>query len=343
MEKQRKLVLLDRGFFQPLYRDFLKKLCEENNIEFALIDKEDYDNNPQKYLDEYDYVISDGKYKEGLTTVLHGNSFLEKVNIIDFLLHKIIFYIGHYKKIQQSKKYYPSLQKIIAVSNSIKEEIQRNYHITDEKIIVAHAGFIPPQDKEIEITQRKLLSKDETFVVSMSGVGFIKKGGYVLLRAIRKFKKLYPDVKIKANIIYPKYNTNLAVKLYVLLFGLKKNVEFFAYQKDVFEFYKNSHCFVCPSLLEAFGRVVTEAMYVKRPVIVGSNVGAVDIIKDGENGFIFEADKNRELNLALKIKEVYDKYETLDSLVDKAHDDSLRLTWENFARELFEGLYEKNN
>ena len=90
MEKQRKLALLDRGFFQPLYRDFLKTLCVENNIEFALIDKEDYDNNPQKYLDEYDYVISDGKYKEGLTTVLHGNSFLEKVNVIDFLLHKII-------------------------------------------------------------------------------------------------------------------------------------------------------------------------------------------------------------------------------------------------------------
>ena len=80
-------------------------------------------------------------------------------------------------------------------------------------------------------------------------------------------------------------------------------------------------------------------MWAKCPVIVGSNIGAVDIIKDGENGFIFEADKNRELNLALKIKEVYDKYETLDSLVDKAHDDSLRLTWKNFARELFEGLY----
>lgn len=339
MKKQKKLAIIDIGYFQVLYRESLKRLCEENGIEYALIKKEDYDNNSQMYLENYDYVISDGKYKEGLVTVLHGNSFLEKFNVINSFLYKIIFYLGHYKKIQKSKNYYPSLKKIIAVSNSMKEEIQRNYHIADEKIIVAHAGFIPPQDKEIEISQRKLLSKDETFVVSMSGVGFIKKGGYVLLRAIRKFKKLYPEVKIKANIIYPKYRKNLAVKLYVLLFGLKKNVEFFDYQKDIFDFYRNSHCFICPSFLEAFGRVVTEAMYSKRPVIVGSNVGAADIIEDGVNGFIFKADKYRDLNLAIKIKEVYDKYNDLEPLIEKAYQRSLSCTWEDFARTVFEGLY----
>ena len=107
----------------------------------------------------------------------------------------------------------------------------------------------------------------------------------------------------------------------------------------MYEFYSKCHCFVCPSLLEAFGRVVTEAMYSKKPVIIGSNIGATDIIQDGINGFIFEADKNRELNLAKKIKEVYDKYETLEPLINKAYEDCLKYTWENFAQKVFEGLY----
>ena len=141
---------------------------------------------------------------------------------------------------------------------------------------------------------------------------------------------------------YPKYKKNLAVFLYIKIFGLKNYVQFFDRQEDMYNFYENSHCFVCPSIAEAFGRVVTEAMYARRPVIIGSNIGAIDIIKDGVNGFVFEADKNKELNLALKIKEVYDKYDDLHDVADKAFELSKNCTWENFAKEIIENLYLKN-
>ena len=116
-------------------------------------------------------------------------------------------------------------------------------------------------------------------------------------------------------------------------------VEFYGYQDNINNFYNQAHCLTCQSIYEAFGRIVTEAMYQKIPVIVGNNIGASDIVNNGVNGFIFEDNKNRYRNLALKIKEVYDKYNDLNPLVENAYKTSKQLTWQNFAEEIFYNLY----
>ena len=63
-------------------------------------------------------------------------------------------------------------------------------------------------------------------------------------------------------------------------------------------FYRSLNCFVCPSKYEAFGRVAPEAMNYKIPTIVSNNVGASDIIKDGENGYTY--DKYPELKVKVE-------------------------------------------
>ncbi len=55
------------------------------------------------------------------------------------------------------------------------------------------------------------------------------------------------------------------------------------------EFYKMADVFVLPSLHEPWGLVVNEAMTLGLPVIVSSKVGCrQDLVRQGENGFIFE-------------------------------------------------------
>lgn len=57
---------------------------------------------------------------------------------------------------------------------------------------------------------------------------------------------------------------------------------------DIVQYYKMSDIFVLPSVYEPWGLVVNEAMIMGMPVIVSSAVGCrMDLIQDGENGFIF--------------------------------------------------------
>ena len=64
---------------------------------------------------------------------------------------------------------------------------------------------------------------------------------------------------------------------------------------------KNCYCLVVPSLSEGLPRVIMEAQALGKPVIA-SNVGGIpDLIKDGQNGFLFRVGDSNELAEKLRI------------------------------------------
>lgn len=333
--KKYKIAFAQKGYFEGCYIDYLKTLCHDNGVS---IDVFKDDKITTIDFNNYDYVLSDCIPIEGCCKVFHQNSIIYRINKAENIFYKIFYILGHISKIRKSTKLNHSYTKLICVSNEVKRDLKKYYGISEEKLIVAHAGFIPPEQNN-DNKPFKNYNEEEVFTICSSALGFVNKGGYTLLRALREFHKMFPTIKIKANIIYPKYNKNLAVRFYVKLFRLSEMVEFFGFQDDINAFYSNAHCVTCQSISEAFGRVVTEAMYQKIPVIIGSNIGATDIIQDGVNGFIFEDGKNAPRNLALKIKEVLDNYNDLEPLVDRAYETSKNTTWENFAKDVFYGLY----
>ncbi|MFH1423741.1 MAG: glycosyltransferase, partial [Candidatus Nealsonbacteria bacterium] len=63
---------------------------------------------------------------------------------------------------------------------------------------------------------------------------------------------------------------------------------------------KNCYCLVLPSITEGLPRVILEAMALQKPVIA-SNVGGIpDLVKDGVNGFLFEAGNVEQLAQKLR-------------------------------------------
>lgn len=67
--------------------------------------------------------------------------------------------------------------------------------------------------------------------------------------------------------------------------------------KKLSEIYQNHDVFILPSYVEPWGLVVEEALNNGLPVIVSDKVGcAEEIIKDGENGFIFKSNDTESLN-----------------------------------------------
>ena len=70
---------------------------------------------------------------------------------------------------------------------------------------------------------------------------------------------------------------------------------------EVREKMRRCYCLVVPSLSEGLPRVIMEAMALAKPVIASHVGGIPDLVKDGENGFLFEAGNIGQLAEKLKI------------------------------------------
>ncbi len=64
---------------------------------------------------------------------------------------------------------------------------------------------------------------------------------------------------------------------------------------------KKCYCLVLPSLSEGLPRVLIEAMALGKPVIASKVGGIPEIVKEGENGFLFKKGDSNELSEKLKI------------------------------------------
>ncbi|MEI8377523.1 MAG: glycosyltransferase family 4 protein [bacterium] len=281
----------------------------------------------------YDYILSDCCPLSFGSNVFHRHSLDYRKSLSPNFIYEFLFAFGHLKELNYFKKWHTQKhQKIFVMSNEMKKDYAKALSIPKEKIVVLTPGFNTNPTTNIE-SERKNNSTDE-FIFGLSAMGFSSKGGYILLDAMRRIK--YKNIKCK--IIYPKHEKNYYLKFLIQIMGIKDRVEFVGVQKNMTEFYNSIDCLVVSSLSEAFGRVVTEAMINKTPVIIGSNVGACDIINDGQNGFVFEFDKNSGKNLALKMSEVYEKRNNLESLIANAYETALGLSWDNFAQKIFEEI-----
>jgi len=318
--------------FMSCYLEYLERECLKNGVDISVFEEVSAVNVP-----DYDYVLTDCQPTFGCCNVFHAHTILQRTKSHKFFLARWMFYLGHLAKIRKSLHIFQNMPKLVCVSEALKKDFVENYGISPDKIIVAYPGFYQTVDNDLKKFRK--FDYEKPFVVGIDARGFVNKGGYVLLKAIRHFRKRNPQAKILARIIYPKYRTNWGVKAYVKLFGLAENVEFVGLQEDMNSYYDSVNCFVSASILESFGRVVVESMYAKVPVVVGSNVGASRIIDDGLNGFVFDCQREPARNLALKLETVYKTYNSLEPLVEKAYEQSKIFTWENFAKQLFDGLY----
>jgi len=343
-----KIAILDSGFIGS-YLNFLVELCEKNSIDVDFYTKDKnfktinhlkkiYFEN-EKYIEElckkkdYDFILGDCYAFENVVSIFHLPTKSQRMECCPNFIYKFFYYIGHRKKIKEIQIFLNKTPKIFVVSSILKEDLKKHARYDENKIKVVYPGF-EFDDKKITNNKKR---EENSFVIGLSAVGFVTKGGFILLDAIRRLRKKYPY--IKAKIIYPKYKTNLGLFLYMNFWNLKKNVEFLTYQKEMSNFYNSLDCFVCASICEAFGRVVTESMNFKVPTIVSSTTGAKDIIKDGENGLIFERKKYSGEDLAKKIEYIINNKEEMEKITEKAYITAQALTWKNFAYEIFNELY----
>lgn len=68
---------------------------------------------------------------------------------------------------------------------------------------------------------------------------------------------------------------------------LEKHIEFVPCQKDVKPYFANATAYLMMSDFEALGRVTAEAMFFGCPVIAHATGGTLDLVRDGETGYLY--------------------------------------------------------
>ena len=272
--------------------------------------------------ENYDYVISENITPPVDITFLQGHSLLNRLKRDKNPLEAFFYSFRKIKKerMKYHKKWFnEGYRKIFVVSEVLKRDIVQNYGISDDKIFVIYPGVDIPDDVP-EINKNKIL----TF--GLSAPGFRIKGGFIFLKALGLLKKKGYD--FKAKIIYPKYPKNLGVKLLVKFLNIEKNVEFLSYQENIQEFYRSIDVLVAPSIEDTFNLAVLESMANSKPCIVSTNAGASEIIKDGENGFVFDMKSNSERNLVDKMTLFLKNPNSYNDICEKSFETAKIYSWQ---------------
>lgn len=241
---------------------------------------------------DYDYVLSDMACIPSDITYIHSHSYLFRTQLMSskfsHFFYKIFARKRHKQRMNEfleTKKNICETKKVIVSSEVLKQDMIDNYGVKEENICM----IAPPVEKCSAISHKS----NKVFTFGISAVGFERKGGYLMLKAIRDLARKHKNFKVR--FIYP--SDNFFVKFLVKFYNIGKYCEFLPIQKDMDKFYSSLDCLVMPSLLEPFGMVATEALNVGTPVITAKHCGASDYIQSGVNGFVYEAKKNSHKEL----------------------------------------------
>jgi glycosyltransferase involved in cell wall biosynthesis len=107
----------------------------------------------------------------------------------------------------------------------------------------------------------------------------------IMIRVISMVKGKYPN--IKAGIVGDGPFKDELIKLAHGL-GLKENMVFTGFQKDITYLYNSSRVFMLTSEREGFPNVVLEAMMCGLPCVVSNCGDIIDVVRNGNNSFVIE-------------------------------------------------------
>lgn len=191
-------------------------------------------------------------------------------------------------------------ERIVVPSMYFSKVIQESFNDIDKKKIIVYPSGGINRSVFCDNSTTVIPREKKSIILGMTSRIDENKGWDVFLQAV---KKLVLEEYTISGIIIGQGTQEKE------LLGLKErlglsSIEYLGLlpQKEIAELYKNIDLFIFPTLLnESLGLVGLEAMSCGLPVIA-SNVGAPSsYVKDGKNGYVFEA--NNSDMLAAKIKE----------------------------------------
>jgi len=193
--------------------------------------------------------------------------------------------------------------RLVAVSSLVAQHLKTHFNRTDVTVIpnaIDTLRFAPHERLARRHMARRLFNySDEDFVLLLIGNDLKKKGLGPLLRAFALLRELPLRLLIVGSDDPRLYELQLAE------IACRCRVRFEVPSPDVLSFYAAADVYVGPSLEDAFGLPILEAMACALPVIASIHAGASECIRDGETGLLL-GDPRDPSEIARLIQKLYD-------------------------------------
>ncbi|MBI4834007.1 MAG: glycosyltransferase family 4 protein [Planctomycetes bacterium] len=187
--------------------------------------------------------------------------------------------------------------KVIALNHADKDEQVKLGLAGEGKYEVVYNGVDIPDDGLL-VNVSNQLRDDKPYPVLVT-VGRLtpEKGQVYLLDAVKELKVDYPDIRL---VIIGDGSLKRQLKRHTEILGIEGNVSFPGIQDEIGPYLKDSDIFVLPSLYEAFGIVLLEAMANMKPVVASRVNGIPEVVEEGVSGILVPPAKSTELAEAIK-------------------------------------------
>lgn len=201
------------------------------------------------------------------------------------LCNKDGIYVPILSTIRRAKRIFSSAKVIICPSEFLKKLVKKTFGLSKTLVIPNAVDFNPcPHENNFEYT--------------FGLVGWIseRKGQLEFLETM--IKKM-PNAKL---IVYGEGTNDYSNKIYDFASHYPEKVRLYGYESDLNIIYSSFDIYVNMGIDETFGRTTVEAMRAGK-LVFGRRSGATpEIIKDGENGFLFD-----------KVEDVFDILRKFDT------------------------------
>lgn len=225
--------------------------------------------------------------------------------------------------------------KIITISRSAKNDIIKEYGISEAKVEVIYLGIKESRSMNQELKE-KTLDKYNIKTPFILFVGTLQPRKNII-RLIEAYSKINTNEPQYTLVVIGrkgwKYEEILeAPKKH----GVEDSVKFLeeVTDEELPIFYKNAELFVLPSLYEGFGLPILEAMKYGCPVAT-SNVSSLPEA-GGDAAIYFNPENINEISDA--IKKVIKNKDLRDDMIKKGYEQVKKFSWEKSAEEVLAAL-----
>jgi UDP-glucose:(heptosyl)LPS alpha-1,3-glucosyltransferase len=230
----------------------------------------------------------------------------------------------------------PDLKMVLAISRMVADDLQRRFSIADSRMEVLYNGvdherFAHASAAAMREDYRRRFGIDCAAPVALFvGNGFGRKGLGQLLQA-------WPAVNRRACLMVagedraaPWYR-RLAQRL-----GVADRVRFLGKRNDVADLMAAADVVALPSLFEAFGNVVLEAMAGGVPVLTSARCGAAEVLPPELQDFVVRNPLDSE-EIACRLNALFAAPRELGAIARTA---AARFSWREYGKRLLQVIEE---
>lgn len=183
-------------------------------------------------------------------------------------------------------------EKVIAVSNAVKENLINNFNVDAKRIVVMYNFIEPfidvkPEQKERFLKQHNL-SKSDRIMLFAGRINEIK-GSDILLSTFDEISEIRNDIKLMLVGCWElsaTYKNDIQKSSKIILVDPSSEVAIY---------YSISTMVVSPSRMDSFPFIMLEAGSANKPFIGGKTGGIAEFIEDGVNGLLVEPGNTEDL------------------------------------------------